>query len=98
MREMVDLVSKPAPRKGVMYLKITKQHLRRCPECLQLCLKAPEPSDGEYLEEDEECAVCTDCLEDFANAVPAEFFVQLLEETAERARLSELIESSDTEN
>jgi len=59
-----------------MWLKITKKHLRRCPEFLQLCLKIAGSYDGEYLDDDDENEVCQDCVEDFAQAIPGEQYCE----------------------
>ena len=68
-----------------MWIKITKQHLRCCPECLQLCLKVAEPFyDGEYLDDADEVGVCHDCVEGFVAAVPDQWFRELLAETEDR--------------
>ena len=59
-----------------MYLKITTEHLRRCAQCLQLCLKVPDPFDGQYYDDDE-FGICRDCNEEAVAAIPDEYFQEL---------------------
>ena len=55
-----------------MWIRISREHLRRCPECRSICLKIAEPYDGEYLDDAEELGVCHECNENFAASVPGE--------------------------
>ncbi len=61
-----------------MWIRITENRLRLCPECNQSCLKVSDPFDNEEMASDE-VGVCLECHEDMVAAFPSEYFRELLE-------------------
>jgi hypothetical protein len=59
-----------------MWIRMTSERFRVCPECRQLCLKVEEEFDNEN-EDYDPLTVCRDCNDEMVAALPDEYFRKL---------------------
>jgi len=65
-----------------MWIRITQEYLRYCPECQNMCLKMPETFYlDDYLDDAEDPGICYECIENFVAGLPDEIFRDFLEDS-----------------